>query len=204
MSTAIIIFAKAPQAGLAKTRLIPTLGPNGAAHVAECMLFHAVQQAMDTAVDHVELCVAPDTSHHAFRKLAGLYGKRLHLGCQADGDLGDRMHHALARALRNHRHVLLMGTDAPALSTTRLIQAALALDTHDAVFVPATDGGYALAGLSQAHEHIFAGMPWSTAQVMPETRRRLLALGWTWQELAPVADIDEPGDLVHAPPQWLP
>lgn len=204
MSTAIILFAKAPQAGHAKTRLIPALGPTGAAHLAERLLIHAVQQAMDTGFEHVELCVTPDELHPVFQGLIQRYQRLLRLSRQTQGDLGERMHSALARVLQTHEHVLLMGTDAPALTTERLLQASQSIQAHDAVFVPATDGGYALAGFKQAHEQLFVNMPWSTPDVMLETRRRLLAIAWSWHELPPISDIDEPCDLVHAPPEWLP
>lgn len=204
MSTAIIIFAKAPQAGLAKTRLIPALGPEGAARLAEHMLFHAVQQAVNTGFEHIGLCVTPDASHPAFQGLTANHNKRLHITTQIEGDLGKRMLCALARTLHNHQRVLLMGTDAPALTTERLLQAAHALAHYDACFIPATDGGYTLAGLKQAHKQLFTNMPWSTPHVMAQTRRRLLALGCTWHELPPITDIDEPCDLLHTPPEWLP
>ena len=45
MSTAIVVFAKAPVPGLAKTRLAPALGEAGAAALAERMLRHALAQA---------------------------------------------------------------------------------------------------------------------------------------------------------------
>lgn len=204
MSTAILIFAKAPQAGLAKTRLIPALGPEGAAQLAGRMLQHAVQQAMETGVEHVELCVTPDASHPAFQALARQYGERLADSQQGEGDLGARMSGALARTLQAHDRVLLMGTDAPALTTQVLTRASHALREHDAVFVPAMDGGYALAGLRQAHEPLFSNMPWSTPAVMQETRHRLRALDCSWYELPAVADIDEPMDLAHVPEGWLP
>ena len=88
-----------------------------------------------------------------------------------------------------------------------LRSAALALDGHDAVFVPALDGGYALVGLSRPAPGLFAGMTWSTAQVMSETRERARAAGLRWAELPPVADIDVAADLVHLchlPGAWLP
>jgi len=44
MSTALIVFAKAPVAGLAKTRLMPALGPQGAARLAERLLEHTLHR----------------------------------------------------------------------------------------------------------------------------------------------------------------
>ena len=55
MSTAIVVFAKAPVPGLAKTRLAPALGEAGAAALAERMLRHALAQAVAADVGPVEL-----------------------------------------------------------------------------------------------------------------------------------------------------
>jgi hypothetical protein len=96
-----------------------------------------------------------------------------------------------------------MGTDAPALDATVLRAAAQALRTHDAVFVPALDGGYALVGLRAAAPSLFSAMRWSTPQVMADTRARLAAAGLRHAELPALADIDEPADLQQLPPGWL-
>ncbi len=201
MSTAIIVFAKAPVAGLAKTRLVPALGPAGAAALAARMLRHALAQAVAADLGPVELCAAPDAGHPALQAAAAEAGAAL--AGQGGGDLGRRMHRALARHLARHERVLLIGTDAPALDAALLRQAAQALLEHDAVFVPALDGGYALVGQRRADARWFTGMRWSHARVMHDTRERLRQAGVRWHELAPVADIDEPGDLAHLPPGWL-
>jgi rSAM/selenodomain-associated transferase 1 len=201
MSTAIIVFAKAPVPGLAKTRLAPALGEAGAAALAERMLRHALAQATAADVGPVELCAAPDATHPALQAAAAAHGARLTE--QGSGDLGLRMHRALARSLMRHGRALLIGTDAPALDATVLHQAASALQDHDAVFVPALDGGYALVGERRANPRWFSDMRWSHARVMEDTRERLRAAGVRWVELPPVADIDEPVDLVHLPPGWL-
>jgi len=210
MTTALIIFAKAPVAGLAKTRMIPALGAQGSAGLAQQLLWHAVQQAAQVPWDALELCVSPDTTHPAFAQAQHIAQKiakdtsqgHLSLSIQGNGDLGERMHRALVRGLSSHSAVLLMGTDAPDLNATVLQQAAQALLQHDAVFVPAHDGGYALVGLRQPRPALFEGMVWSTASVMAETRIRAHRAGVRWCELAPVHDMDEPTDLYHLPPDW--
>ena len=114
------------------------------------------------------------------------------------------MHRALARRLKGRQQVLLIGTDAPALDAATLQDAARALAGHDAVFVPALDGGYALVGLARPGPGLFADVAWSTSRVMEQTRERALDAGVRWVELPAVADIDEPRDLVHLPAAWLP
>ena len=203
MSSALIIFAKAPFAGLAKTRLIPALGPEGAAALAERMLRHAVGQALISGCETVELCVTPDATHPAFARLVAQSGGGLLLSEQGAGDLGQRMDRAITRALQLHGRALLMGTDAPGLNATVLRAADVALGSHDAVFVPALDGGYALVGLTHPQSDFFVDMVWSTPHVMAHTRARMQAAGLRWAELDPVADIDEPPDLAHLPPGWL-
>jgi hypothetical protein len=201
LSTALIVFARAPVPGQAKTRLIPALGAGGAAALAERLLAHAVAAAASAGFEHVELCATPDASHPAIRQLAQQHG--LALTTQGDGDLGARMHRALARSLQQHAHALLIGSDVPGLDAACLRQADAALATHDAVFVPALDGGYALVGLRGAAPQLFDGMRWSTPRVMQHTRRRAAAAGLRVAELPPLRDIDEPADLAHLPAGWL-
>lgn len=198
----VIVMAKAPVAGFAKTRLIPALGAEGAASLAERLLRHAIAQALAAGIGPVELCCAPDARHAVFGELAG--DRRLTLSEQGEGDLGARMARALQRALAAHEEVLLIGTDAPALDAAVLRAARERLADHDAVLVPAFDGGYALIGLRRFMPALFEAMPWSTPQVLARTRERLHAAGLRHAELAPLHDIDVPADLVHLRgPAWV-
>jgi glycosyltransferase A (GT-A) superfamily protein (DUF2064 family) len=113
------------------------------------------------------------------------------------------MHRAFVRSLASNGRTLLIGTDAPSLDAAVLREASNALHEHDAVFVPALDGGYALVGQRRADPRWFSDMSWSHDRVMEQTRERLRAAGVRWAELAPVADIDEPADLALLPPGWL-
>jgi hypothetical protein len=201
----IIVFAKAPVAGFAKTRLIPALGAEAAAQLATRMLHETVQQAVAAvgamSADAVELCCAPDITHPAFSTLQQQYG--IELSAQGEGDLGQRMWRALQRALQQYQRVVLIGTDAPALHAPFLQQAATVLQTHQAVFAPAFDGGYVLVGLSQALPTLFQDIAWSTTAVMQQTRARLQVAGASYSELPTLHDIDEAEDLAHVPAAWL-
>ena len=208
----IAIMAKAPVPGLAKTRLAPALGAAGAAALAERLLRHAVAQAADAAPGRVTLWAAPDATHPVFAELAQQHG--LALAVQpTTPDLGARMAAVFATGFAtNPGALLLMGSDIPALCSHTLQRSAAALQDHTVVFVPALDGGYALVGLRHdaetahpgLHAALFQQMVWSTAQVMAQTRERLAALGVLAAELPAVPDIDEPADLAHLPPGWLP
>ncbi|WP_341919171.1 TIGR04282 family arsenosugar biosynthesis glycosyltransferase [Polaromonas sp. YR568] len=196
--TRLVIFAKAPQPGAVKTRLIPALGADGAAALALAMLDHTLQQALAAGLDAVELCMSPapgDPAWHGVALPAGVT-----CTTQGDGDLGERMDRAMQRALGLHQGtVLLIGTDCPALGSAHLREAARQLAEHDAVLLPVADGGYVLIGLQAPCPAIFRQMTWSTSTVAAETLQRLSALGLrVWQ--GPVLhDIDEAADLVHLP-----
>jgi rSAM/selenodomain-associated transferase 1 len=198
----IIVFAKAPQPGLVKTRLIPALGARGAASLARQMLQHTLAQAMAAELGGVELCMSPSPGDAAWQTLVLPEG--LQFSSQGDGDLGARMARAAQRALERHPSVLLIGSDCPALDAPRLRRAAQALARHGATLHPAADGGYALLGLSRFDGSLFEAIAWSTPGVAATTRARFARLGWPLHEGETLSDIDLPDDLPQLPPHLAP
>ncbi len=73
-ATQLIVMAKAPVPGFAKTRLIPALGAEGAARLAASFLEHTMQQARAAKLGPVWLACAPDTTHAAFAAQAAQGG----------------------------------------------------------------------------------------------------------------------------------
>jgi rSAM/selenodomain-associated transferase 1 len=190
---AIAILAKAPLPGLAKTRLIPALGAQGAARLQARLIARAVASACAAATGPVTLWGAPDPMHPAFEVARARHG--IALACQPAGDLGARMLAALAAGPG-----LVIGTDCPALTSDHLRRAAEALrGGRDAVVLPAEDGGYVLIGTRRSQPALFADMRWSVPEVMEETRRRLRRLGLSWSEPATLWDLDRPEDLARLP-----
>lgn len=189
----IAVIAKAPRAGYAKTRLIPALGARGAARLHRQLSLRTLVTARAARLGPVTLWCAPDAHHRFFRALQRSYG--LPLRTQPEGDLGRRMAHIFAR--NADRPLLLIGTDCPALGADHLRHAALALRSADAVFITTEDGGYFLVGLQRPVPELFAGIDWSTAQVMAQTRRRMSALGLRWQEVATLWDVDRAEDVAR-------
>ncbi|MDH3320450.1 MAG: glycosyltransferase [Betaproteobacteria bacterium] len=175
--TKVLVFAREARPGRVKTRLIPLLGAHGAAHLHARLVRRALRTARAARLGAVELW--------STRRQRGR-------------DLGERMHHALARSLRRSRRVVLIGADAPVLGAGDLRRAArwLAGGAH-AVFAPAEDGGYALIALRRVSPRLFAGIDWGGPRVMAQTRARLAALGWRWRELPEVWDVDRPEDVAR-------
>jgi rSAM/selenodomain-associated transferase 1 len=181
----IIVFAKAPVPGHAKTRLIPRLGAWGAARLQARLTLAALSTARSAGCGPVEL---HGSSRHSFFIGKGRF--RLQRGA----DLGERMQRAFSSALRRHRPVILMGTDCPALRPADLRRAARWLRGGcDAVLAPVEDGGYALIGLRRVPPRIFENIPWGEAGVFAATAARLA--GHRWRALRTVWDVDRPEDL---------
>jgi len=192
-TSCIIVFARAPKPGAVKTRLIPLLGPQGAAALHARMVKRALATARRSALGAVELHCAPDCDDDFLRLCGNRY--RVQLVAQTGGDLGARMSAAARAALAVHDRVLLMGTDCPGLTARHLCAANQALiDGAVAALAPAEDGGYVLLGLKQWDQRLFEGIDWGSETVLADTRARLRNLSWRWQELDMLWDIDRPED----------
>lgn len=193
IETRLLVFAKAPQPGAVKTRLIPLLGERGAAALHARLVKRTLATALAAEVGAIELHCAPNCNDPFLRLCSGRYG--VQLVAQSGDDLGTRMDHALARALTQARRALLIGTDCPALTARHLREAdGMLAAGADAVFAPAEDGGYALIALRRCDSRLFTGIKWGDSTVMNHTRDRLSALGWRWRELEALWDVDRPQD----------
>lgn len=194
----LIIFTRPPLPGRAKTRLIPALGPQGAADLHRQMTEDTLAWALALAQrEPVRLEVrhdGPETAAmRAWLGLAPLYRP------QGDGDLGQRMARALHEALaEGEQRVVLVGTDCPGRDDAVLAQAFAALEGHDLVLGPALDGGYYLIGLKKPTPALFVGMAWGGGQVLAQTLAAAKEAGLSVHLLPALGDVDEPQDL----PRW--
>jgi rSAM/selenodomain-associated transferase 1 len=192
----LLVFAKAPEPGKVKTRLIPILGTAGAARLHRQLVTHCLARMIAAELCPVQLWCAPNIAHPFFRLCARRFN--IPLRTQHGPDLGARMLHALQDALREVQSALLIGTDCPTLGPDDLTEALRRLGQgQDIVLVPALDGGYALIGARRVDTHLFEGIVWGTETVLAETRYRLAQLGWHWMALEPRWDVDRPADLAH-------
>lgn len=194
-SARILIFAKAPIPGQVKTRLIPALGPAGAAELACDLLDRLVRRLSGARLAPVELWCSPHPEHPLFRDLAESAGVALRT--QRGEDLGARLSAAAEDALGRAGAVLLVGADIPELDADYCASALEALADSDAVLGPAEDGGYVLLGLKAPAPPLFADMPWGGDCVAAITRRRIASLGWRCPELPTLWDLDRPEDLLR-------
>lgn len=190
---AVAIVAKAPLAGVAKTRLIPALGAVGAARAQRRFALRAWRTVRAAAIGPVVFWCAPSAAARFFRALARAHGVQCR--DQPAGDLGQRMAAAVDdHFARSRQPLILIGTDCPVLAESHLQAAADALLHDDVVVIPAEDGGYVLLGLRRPVAAVFERIDWSTSRVMAQTRERLREAGLRVRELPALWDVDDPED----------
>ncbi len=179
------VFAKLPQPGKAKTRLAAETSAEWAAQVAEAFLADTLERVAQVPASRT-LAFAPRSARGYFERLAGV-----NFCCvpQGEGDLGRRVHRFFAGAEYNGPAVLL-GTDSPTLPLALIEQAFQALENHQVVLGPATDGGYYLVGCSRPVPGLFDHIRWSSSQVLSDTVARLADRTEKLALLPPWYDID--------------
>ncbi|HPU51788.1 MAG TPA: TIGR04282 family arsenosugar biosynthesis glycosyltransferase [Burkholderiaceae bacterium] len=188
----IILFARSPLPGQVKSRLAATIGAAAALCAYEELLEHAAAAVAGCAGADRWLCLTGDDPAGRAAALAERHG--LHVVAQAEGDLGRRMAQALREGLERHSRAVLIGCDCPPLDADVLAAALRALRSHDMVFGPTEDGGYALVGSRAPCDAAFTAIDWGTAQVMAQTRERVRQQGLSAHELPMLWDVDDAAD----------
>ncbi len=185
----LVLFARYPTPGSCKTRLIPALGADGAADLHRRLTERTVRVIRQSGCPVTIACTGAEREH-----FAAWLGPGLTLVEQAPGDLTARLLGCLEPA-----PVIFFGADTPDLAPRHVLDAITALRTRDTVIGPAEDGGYYLIGMRKALPELLTDMPWSTAQVLPETLARLARLGIDPVLLETLSDCDRPEDLQRWP-----
>jgi uncharacterized protein len=195
VAPAVIVFAREPIAGQTKTRLIPAIGAEDCARLADAFIKDAMQKA--AAAGGRALVIAgsspgPIADSEYFRRLARSFSAEL--VDQGKGDLGQRMARVLAPYAQPPGAVLF-GTDIPTLPALYIRQNMYALRRKPVVIAPTLDGGYYLVGVSGTVPNIFSGIDWGTDKVMEQSLERIRELRIDYERGPWWVDIDLPGDL---------
>ena len=171
-SVAVGIFCKTPAAGFSKTRLSPPLRPEDCSAISACFIRDLASTIHLLGRDVTPYAVyTPIGTEPALR---ALLPPRFNLLPQREGDFGARLSQAVEELLdAGQAGAILVNADSPTLPASILRAAVDAVAGGDAVILsPSFDGGYTLIGLSQPHPHLFADIPWSTANVHRLTMQR--------------------------------
>jgi len=193
----VLLFTRHPTPGHCKTRLIPALGPHGAAEVQRQLTEWLVARLKPAAAaGRYRLVIAhTGASQRAMRRWLGPGPVWLE---QGPGDLGARLNRATQWAFRHGAsRVLVLGADCPDVTPNLLEQAFAALTQAPLVLGPARDGGYYLIGLRGPCPELFGHIPWGSPAVLQTTLDRARRLDLQTVLLPPLQDVDEPVDLRH-------
>ena len=194
----LIVFTRNPAPGKAKTRLIPALGPEGAARLQERMTEHTLRRVRTLS----SRWLPPVEVRYAGGSEDGLrqwLGADLTFSEQGEGTLGDRMERAFEEGFAaGLGRLVLIGTDCPGITGGCLREAFRRLMGEDLVLGPSRDGGYYLIGLRRPVPALFRHIPWGTDRVLSRTLRVARSEGLRVGLLDPLDDVDVPEDL----PVW--
>ena len=191
------LFLKAPRPGSVKTRLGATIG-----HPAATAIYRRLverQLAALAAAPEFRVCV-----HHAPADAEGemraWLGNAVDYAPQCDGDLGDRLSHAVRAAFHTGaERVFCLGADCPLLGPRHLRDAdRLLAGGADAVFGPTEDGGYYLLAQSAHHPPLFRDIPWSQPNTLAVSLARAAQADLVARQLPVLYDVDTEGDWRRA------
>ncbi|MBI4274362.1 MAG: TIGR04282 family arsenosugar biosynthesis glycosyltransferase [Rhizobiales bacterium] len=193
-SAAIGIICKAPQPGRAKTRLATAIGMETAAGLSACFL-RDVAAAIETVPENLRrkgygIYAPAGAEEHLRRVLPPSFGLLLH----SDAVLGNVLYGATRDLLAaGHDCVILVNGDSPTLPSVFLMNAMEWLRRPDdrMVLGPASDGGYYLIGLKNAHRHVFTDIAWGSSCVAERTRERAAQIGLETVLLPEWYDVDD-------------
>ncbi|MCC7387019.1 MAG: TIGR04282 family arsenosugar biosynthesis glycosyltransferase [Deltaproteobacteria bacterium] len=204
-SRAVAVMGKIPVPGRVKTRLAAALGDEAAARLYRAFLedvFDVVEaaraEARPAGLDFAPFfsCALDGAADHAAS--VALAPPGFEIVAQGAGDLGERIE--ATRAATRADHAVIIGSDAPTMSPSRIVEALerlAATPAIDAVLGPTEDGGYDLIGLRGPEPGLLAGIPWSTPRVLAATRTAAARGGLRLAELAVGYDVDQPVDLAR-------
>lgn len=191
----LLVVAKAPVPGLAKTRLAATLGDAAAADIAAAALLDTLDAVADTpaAARVVALTGNLDDAQRADEIRSRLTD--FIVIPQRGDDFAARLAHAHLDAAGG-LPVVQIGMDTPQVDPERLARCARSLDGHDAVLGMAHDGGWWVLGVRDAAaagclRDVPMSAPDTGAQTLVALKRNGLQVALT-EELA---DVDTIGDI---------
>jgi rSAM/selenodomain-associated transferase 1 len=193
MRMTICLMLKVPRSGEVKTRLGKEIGFEQAEWIYRKLVEN---QVAELSGQEIEIHYTPGDEGGRMQEWLG--PDRQYLP-QPDGDLGERLKHAMRGAFsRGADAVLFLGGDCPDVTQDIIIEAQSQLTNRDVVIGPAEDGGYYLLGLKTDQPRLFEGIDWSTDRVFAQTTSRLEELHLTWGTLPRCDDVDDLASLTRA------
>jgi rSAM/selenodomain-associated transferase 2/rSAM/selenodomain-associated transferase 1 len=202
-SERLILFTRYPEPGKTKTRLIPVLGPEGAAEFQRRLTEWTAEIIAD-ACNRRQLSVEVRHEGGSGSLMRQWLGRGFTFRPQGPGDIGTRMKQSLLAAFEEGmERAVIIGSDIPGITSAILGESFEALNRCDLVFGPAVDGGYYLIGSTSAGArtgtpYLEGNIAWGSARALAQTLSRVRSAGLSYTLLEALADVDRPEDLKTA------
>jgi glycosyltransferase A (GT-A) superfamily protein (DUF2064 family) len=200
----VLVVAKAPVAGLAKTRLCPPLTHDAAADIAAAALIDTLAAASEAVQqDRTRIVVSYTGSFTDAARRAELDSalQGCHLVPQSGATFAERLSRAHQDAA-DHRPglpVVQIGMDTPHVNPTLLVHAGLAASrsARAGVLGDAADGGWWLLALANPNAaRALATVPMSRQDTGRLSRDALAAVGVELTEAVMLTDVDTWEDAI--------
>ena len=202
MSVAVVVLAKAPVAGLVKTRLARTVGDGRAADLAAAALLDTIEvcaEVFPTPLRVAALAGELRCASRAPELVSTLWGWQVI--AQGIGTLGER----IVRAVHDtHRltggPVVLLGMDTPHAQAPVLAEVARRVELTGApVLGPAGDGGWWVLAVADPRQvDGVARVPMSRPETFAHTREALCRAGLPPDAAPLMRDVDTAADAAWA------
>ena len=190
----LLVFAKSPEPGQVKTRLIPDIGVDAATNLYKELLTRTLNTSVNSIFSEKQLWISGNKEHSFFDSFHKI--NHFKVMPQTGKDLGERMYKAFNEALNENHHAVLIGCDCPELNISDFQSAVAMLESDkDLVLGPAEDGGYYLIGLKKNHIELFTDVEWGSDTVFSKTISIAEKLNLNIGLLTKRSDIDRVADL---------
>jgi glycosyltransferase A (GT-A) superfamily protein (DUF2064 family) len=192
MNPRVLVMAKAPVAGQAKTRLGREIGMSAAADLAAAALLDTLEACAQAFGEECYLALDGDLAAGARDVEIRSALSSWHVFAQAGGGFGDRLAHAhRTLAVQSPGVVVQIGMDTPQVTADDLRCAAALAGGGAAVLGPALDGGWWVLALDHAERAaVLSGVPMSGPETYADTRAAFEAGGHDVRETGPLLDVD--------------
>jgi len=192
---AVIVFTRFPVEGKVKTRLAKNMGNKFAVSFFRVCAEHTFNQILKVQEFSSGLFLFC-SEENEIEQLMKWAGNNFKFYPQQGSNLGEKMYNAFSTVFKKgYKKVIIIGTDAPDISSKIMLSAVSMLDNYSVVIGPANDGGYYLLGLKSELIDLFSGIEWSTDSVFDSTIEKLNNFKINYFILDKLTDIDTLEDL---------
>lgn len=185
MDSALVVFAKYPEAGNVKTKLALHIGEKNSAAFCKAMIKDLIKKHKSHKYDLI-IAYSPKDKEKQFKKD---YKADLYIP-QIGENFGKRAMNAFKKLLKKYKKVVAVASDVPDLEPKQVHKAFMSLENVDVVVGPAADGSYYLVGMKKPID-LFGGVKGYYPEILEDTLRLIQKKNSSYALLEKKNDIDD-------------